>query len=201
MENGTKERILDNALESFALNGYKGTNLRDLAAGMGLSKSALYKYFKSKEEIRDAVYERMELYYAEHFGSPQNLPPVPKSCEELCSMTARMLNFTMHDRKVILTRRFLLTEQFGDERARRCATQHFNTGIKEMYMHVFDGMIKNGTIKNEDPEMLAFMYTSSVSSLIFLCDREPERADEIMRQIKEFIGFFIKTYGIDNNEK
>ena len=45
MENTTKEKILDAALVSFAENGYKGTNLRDLAAGMGLSKSALYKHY------------------------------------------------------------------------------------------------------------------------------------------------------------
>lgn len=35
MENTTKERILDGALISFAANGYKGTNLRDLAADLG----------------------------------------------------------------------------------------------------------------------------------------------------------------------
>lgn len=50
MENTTKEKILDAALVSFAENGYKGTNLRDLAAGMGLSKSALYKHYASKED-------------------------------------------------------------------------------------------------------------------------------------------------------
>ena len=42
MENTTKEKIPDAAV-SFAENGYKGTNQHDLAAGMGLSKSALYK--------------------------------------------------------------------------------------------------------------------------------------------------------------
>ncbi len=34
-----KDKILDEALVSFVENGYKGTNLRDFAAGMGLSKS------------------------------------------------------------------------------------------------------------------------------------------------------------------
>ena len=41
-ENSTKSRILDEALVVFAGNGYRGTNLRDLAARLGLSKSALY---------------------------------------------------------------------------------------------------------------------------------------------------------------
>ena len=75
MENTTKERILDAALVSFAENGYKGTNLRDLAAGMGLSKSALYRHYESKEEIWNAVIDRMEAYYTSRFGSPDQLPP------------------------------------------------------------------------------------------------------------------------------
>ena len=49
MENTTKIRILDEALIMFAENGYKGTNLRDLAARLGLSKSALYKHYASKK--------------------------------------------------------------------------------------------------------------------------------------------------------
>ena len=71
MENTTKERILDAALVSFAENGYKGTNLRDLAAGMGLSKSALYRHYESKEDIWNAVFDQMEAYYVSRFGSPK----------------------------------------------------------------------------------------------------------------------------------
>lgn len=85
MESTTKEKILDAALVCYAESGYKGTNLRELAAGMGLSKSALYKHYTSKEAIWDAVLDRMERYYNSRFGSPETLPPVPKSCEEFFS--------------------------------------------------------------------------------------------------------------------
>ena len=51
MENTTKNRILEQALIMFAENGYKGTNLRELASALGLSKSALYKHYESKEDI------------------------------------------------------------------------------------------------------------------------------------------------------
>ena len=147
MENTTKEKILDAALVSFAENGYKGTNLRDLAAGLGLSKSALYRHYESKEDIWNAVLDRMEAYYVARFGSPENTPPAPKSCDELLAMTMRMLDFTMHDQKVILTRRLLLTEQFRDERARRFATLHFLTGTKNIYAKIPAEMMDNGHLK------------------------------------------------------
>ena len=53
VENTTKSRILDEALAIFSENGYKGTNLRDLVARLGLSKSALYKHYM--EVLRSRV--------------------------------------------------------------------------------------------------------------------------------------------------
>ena len=195
MENTTKEKILEAALVSFAENGYKGTNLRDLAAGMGLSKSALYKHYASKEDIWNAVIDQMEAYYVARFGSPDKTPPAPKSCDELFTMTMRMLDFTLHDRNVILTRRLLLTEQFRDDRARHFATLHFLTGTKDIYKKVFAEMMKSGVLKTEDPDMLAFVFTSPITALIHYCDREPEKEPEILGQIETYVKHFIKIYG------
>ncbi|MEE3465029.1 MAG: helix-turn-helix domain-containing protein, partial [Candidatus Enteromonas sp.] len=65
MEQSTKSKILLTALRMFALYGYEGTNLRDLASELGLSKSALYKHYKSKEDIWDSTMEYMKGYFAE----------------------------------------------------------------------------------------------------------------------------------------
>ena len=194
MENTTKERILDEALVAFAANGYKGTNLRALAAGMGLSKSALYKHYAGKEDIRNAVLDRMEACYSERFGASENIPQAPKSCGELYTMTMQMPDFTMHGQKVTLTRRLLLMEQFHDERARHFATRYFLNNTKEIYTHIFAEMMENGILKKDAPEILAFAYTSPISVLIRLCGREPEKEPEIMQQIEAFIKQFIKTY-------
>ena len=195
MENTTKEKILDAALVSFAENGYKGTNLRDLAAGMGLSKSALYRHYESKEDIWNAVFDQMEAYYVSRFGSPEKMLPAPKSCEELITMTMRMLDFTMHDKRIILTRRLLLTEQFRDERVRHFATLHFLNGTKEIYTKIFAEMMENGILKKDDPDMLAFAYTAPITALIHFCDREPEKEPEILQQMEGFVKHFIKMYG------
>ena len=200
MEN-TGEKILDAALVSFAENGYRGTNLRDLASSLGLSKSALYRHYESKEDIWNAVLDRMESYYISRFGSAEKMPPVPESCSELLKMTMRMLDFTMHDAKIILTRRLLLTEQFRDERARKLATVHFLTGTKDIYAKIFAEMMDKGLLKKDDPELLAFAFTAPVTSLIHLCDREPDRENEVLAKIEAFVKHFIGTYGNENREK
>lgn len=196
MEVSTKEKILDAALVCFAENGYKGTNLRDFAAGIGLSKSALYRHYESKEAIRNAVLDRMEAYYAERFGSVENMPGIPDTCEALISLVMRMVDFTVHDEKIILTRKLLLAEQFHDERVKKLATKHFMSGTKEIFKDIFEKMMDRGLIKQDDPQMLAFSFTAPVTSLIHYCDREPEKEPEIMAEIEAFVRHFISTYRI-----
>ena len=200
MANDTKERILAAALEMFSQNGYAGTNIRELSASLGLVKSGVYKHFESKEAIWNALLDEMIAYYGEHFGSAEHLPPVPDSLEELVRMTMQMVNFTVHDEKIVMTRKLLSTEQFRDERARKLATKHFLTGLTDMFTGLFTGMMEKGLIRKDDPKMLAFAYTAPVSALIHLCDREPEKTEDAMRQVKAFSRHFIKTYGVTDNE-
>ena len=83
MAKDTKERILAAALEMFSKNGYAGTNIRELAASLGMGKSSMYRHFESKEEIWNALLDEMIAYYAERFGSSEHLPPAPDSLEGL----------------------------------------------------------------------------------------------------------------------
>ena len=195
MAKDTKQRILAAALDMFSQFGYAGTNIRELTASLGLAKSGMYKHFESKEAIWDALLDQMITYYGEHFGSAEHLPPVPNSLEELTVMTMGMVNFTVHDEKIIKTRKLLTIEQFRDDRARALATKHFLTGLTEMFTHVFAGMMDKGLLRRDDSEMLAFAYTAPISALIHLCDREPKKTDEAMRQVEAFSRHFIKEYG------
>jgi AcrR family transcriptional regulator len=194
MAKDTKERILAAALEMFSQNGYAGTNIRELTASLGLVKSSMYRHFESKEEIWNTLLDEMIAYYDARFGSPEHLPPVPDSLEELVAMTMRMVNITVHDEKIVMTRKVLMIEQFRDERARELATKHFLTGLTDMFTPIFAGMMDKGLLRRDDPKMLAFAYTAPISALIHLCDREPEKTGEAMAQAEAFSRHFIRTY-------
>jgi len=56
---GTRERILDIALELFSTQGYDKTSLREIAQRLGFSKAAIYYHFASKEEILLALHLRL----------------------------------------------------------------------------------------------------------------------------------------------
>ena len=200
MAKDTKDRILATALELFSQNGYAGTNIRELTASLGMVKSSIYKHFENKEDIWNALLDEMIAYYDARFGSPEHLPPVPDSLEELVGMTMRLVDFTVHDEKVVMTRKLLTIEQFRDDRARSLATKHFLTGLRDMFTPIFAGMMDRGLLRRDDPAMLAFAYTAPISALIHLCDREPEKAGEVISQIELFSRHFIKVYGVTENE-
>lgn len=191
----TKQRIVEAALEMFAQNGFAGTNIRELSASLDLGKSSLYRHFESKEEIWNAVVETMAAYYDERFGSADNLPDIPRNTDELYEMTLRMVNFTVHDEKIIKTRKILLTEQFRDEQTRKLATQYFLNDTEAIFTKVFEEMMKNGSIKKTDPKILAFSYTAPITALVHLCDREPEKEPEAMEKLHSFVKQFVSEYG------
>ena len=195
MANDTKERILDAALVMFSRNGYAGTNIRELSASLGLVKSGVYKHYESKEAIWNALLDKMIAYYEEHFGSAEHLPPVPDTLEELVRMTMQMVNVTVRDERIVMTRKLLSIEQFRDERARDLATKHFLTGLTDMFTRLFRGMMDKGLLRDDDPKMLAFAYIAPISALIHLCDREPEKTEEALKQAEAFSRHFVRTYG------
>jgi AcrR family transcriptional regulator len=65
------ERLLDAAMELFAANGYDGTSVGEIqeAAGLTFGSGALYKHFRSKEDVLAEGMER----FVEHTRGQQQL--------------------------------------------------------------------------------------------------------------------------------
>ncbi len=194
MAGDTKKRILDVALKEFSEKGYEATNIREIAEQLGIAKSAIYKHYKSKEDIWNALTAQIDIHYDEHFGSLDNLPPVPKSAEELVQLVLHMTAFTINDPHIKMIRRMLTIEQFRDENMKNQATKHFLVGLKKMFTEIFDQMVDEGVMKHDDTEILAFELTAPITQLVHLCDRQPEQIGEVMKQIEKYTRHFVKIY-------
>ena len=67
-------------------------------------------------------------------------------------------------------------------------------GILLWLFLIFRQMMNEGLLKGDSPGMLALLYTASVSSLIHLFTREPDRQAEVLRRCEEFVRYFIASY-------
>ncbi len=70
-------RILDAATELFRTNGYRKTDMDDIARAVGLARNSLYRYYRNKDFILLACVERDMGAYVEQMRSLADLHPDP----------------------------------------------------------------------------------------------------------------------------
>ena len=190
----TKERILDEALMLFSENGYDGTSVEQIAEKVGIRAPSLYKHFKGKEDILNAIIDNAEARYEESFGSEKRIGRLPESKEEFVRITMDRISFTMHDPMIRKIRKFLVQEQFRSERLAAITTKHQLDGLLGMYTKIIGGMMDNDLFKKDDPVLLATEVTAPVVLWIAKADRQPQYEQEIMDSIEKHIRHFCDVY-------
>jgi AcrR family transcriptional regulator len=190
----TKQRILDEALTLFAEKGYDGTGVDLIAERVGIKGPSLYKHYKGKEEILNALIDVAEERYEEMFGSEKNIGKIPKDWEEFIKVTMERISFTMRDPMIRKIRMLLVQEQFRNERISEVTTRHQLDGIQRMFAKIIKGMMDEGIVKNDDPELLAVELTAPAVLQIAKSDRQPQCEEECMEYIEKHMRHFCKVY-------
>ena len=190
----TKERILDAALTLFAENGYNGTSVEQIAKAVGIKAPSLYKHYKGKEDILNALIDSAEARYEEMFGSEKNIGKVPQSQKEFIKVTMERISFTMHDPVIRKTRMLLVQEQFRNERISEVTTRHQLDGVQRMFAKIIKGMMDEGLVKKDDPKLLAVELTAPAVLQIARSDRQPQCGEECMKYIEKHLRHFCKIY-------
>ena len=54
-----REQIIDAAMTRFVVNGFQATGMAEVIATAGLSAGAVYRYFKSKDDLIEAIADRV----------------------------------------------------------------------------------------------------------------------------------------------
>jgi AcrR family transcriptional regulator len=62
-----RDQIIDAATLRFAANGFQATGMADVIATSGLSAGAVYRYFRSKDDLIEAIVDRVLGRAAERF--------------------------------------------------------------------------------------------------------------------------------------
>ena len=65
IEGGTKNKILEVGRRMFFENGFDGTGVRAIMREVGLDVGAFYYYFKTKDELFDAIMAACRILEAE----------------------------------------------------------------------------------------------------------------------------------------
>lgn len=199
----TKKKILHVALTLFSEKGYGNVYVGQIAEGVGIKAPSLYKHYKSKQDIFEAILEEMRNRYdkeAAHLNMTGNDFLIDFelynniSEDELVKMGIGLFSFFLHDEYECKFRKMLTIEQFSNkELAELFSQQYFNEPLKYQ-TGLLQLLIMQGHMKNEDANVMALQFFAPIYLLMTVCDREPQREAEALQILEKHIRQFNRMY-------
>lgn len=203
MEKGnTKQEILEAALDLFSTQGFEATSVSQIADAVGIRKASLYSHFASKQEILESLMTQVLEQYNKHSifihtdwdnaafaEAKQNL-----SAEEVEQVVFTQIRYILHDPLVSKARKMLTIEQFRNAQMAELQTKQNYTNVMKYFTNLMRFFIQRGKLKDGDAEIMAAQLCLPVSVWINLCDREPEREDEVIELVGRHIRQFFEMY-------
>lgn len=132
----TRDAILTAALALFSRKGFEGASMRDIAGEVGITQGAIYKHFKSKDDVLDAICTRMEQSDHEHAenadvptGNPEPTDDVMP--EAFRAFTLDMFAYWACDGTAAPFRRMLEIDRFRTPHMQALHTQYLGAGPLE----------------------------------------------------------------------
>ncbi|MGM9941610.1 MAG: TetR/AcrR family transcriptional regulator [Bulleidia sp.] len=185
----TKEKIMTEALHLFSCQGYHAVSVEQIAEAVGIRAPSLYKHFKGKQDIFDAIVKETERRYREFTDSViYHEPDVNEiaqiNADDIAEKLMSFVSYSLHDPYVRAFRKLLTIEQFRDPRLADLYTENQIRLITEYHAGLFKRIMDVGYMKRMDPMTAAWMYNAPVIVMIQEADRHPEKEEEILKQVR-----------------
>lgn len=195
---------MDAALELFSVQGYEATSISQLAEAVGIRKASLYSHFENKQAILDALIQTTIGEYEKHSifaNADWDDPTFTKDKEHMTAeMAAQMflgqIRYILHDPKICRARKMLTIEQFQNPQMAALQTKQNYTDVMGYFTGLVRFLIRQGRLVDSDPEIMAAQLCLPISAWINLCDREPERENDVMKLIERHIRQFFEVYQV-----
>ena len=198
----TRDEILNVALDLFSVNGYEATSISQIAGAVGIRKASLYSHFGSKQEILDNVVESVLNGYAEHSiftKADWDDPEFTKdkegmTADDAAKMIQGQVRYIVHDPAISRGRKLLLIEQFRNRELSVLQTRMNYERIMKYFEGIIRYLIRSNTLREADTEIMAAQLSSPITVWINLCDREPDREEEVMELVHKHVLQFFEVY-------
>jgi AcrR family transcriptional regulator len=183
-----REQILDAAIERFSHNGFHATGMADIIAASGLSAGAVYRYFRSKDELIEAVVQRVLGVAAETFDRLLADGRSPDPADAVAEVVAMASRFASQGR-VDVTRVAVQAwgEALRNEQVAGIAAGAYRT-IRGYFTEVARRAQQTGRLPADaDPEVVSQVLFSQVLGFILqrllLGDVDPQAYGDAVRAL------------------
>ena len=147
----TVQKILDASLKLFLEKGYEETTVLDIISEMGgLTRGAFYHHFKSKEEVFDALCEKL-FYESNPFEKAKSHKEL-NGLEKLKFVLKTSFDETEHHQLSMASMQLMGSPAF----LKKLIVS--NQELSPMYQELIEEGIQDSSIKSEQPKLLADLF-------------------------------------------
>lgn len=187
----SKENMLLVALRLFAQKGYEATSIFDIAHELQITKGAIYKHFKNKQDILDAIISKMEendQRFAEQFIMPIHVLSLEEkeayqkvTMKQVIDFSLAMFTYWTEDEFASLFRKMLTIEQYHDKKMNLLYQNYLGDGPYQYILDIFK------TMELKDYEEKALLFYGPMFSLYSLSDIDLELAKERLQKHFQYL--------------
>ena len=199
----TKQKILKEALDLFSEKGYDAVYVGEIAEAVGIKAPSLYKHYKSKRDIFNAILEEMKKRYDEqalaldmngnNAETDANIFSAVSE-DKLVQIGIGLFSYFLHDEYASKFRKMLTVEQFRNSELAMLYQRQYVDDPLSYQAAMFSLLSANGFLIAENTDITALHFYSPIYMLLNVCDRQPERENEILRLIEQHIRQFNRLY-------
>lgn len=200
----TKEKILDEALTLFSEKGYANVFVGDIADRVGIKAPSIYKHYKNKQAIFDAIIDEMNRRFEEQAKAMQiNGNDAAKDAgiyetlseDQLLKLGREFFLYYLHDDYNRKFRKMITLEQFHDRDLAKVYSKLYVDDPLSYQGMLFGFMVTAGVLKTENVQVMTLHFYAPIYFMLTVCDREPDREAEMLKLLDEHIKQFDRLYG------
>jgi AcrR family transcriptional regulator len=178
--------LYEEAAKAFALRGFGGASIQDLADALGVNKSAIYYYCKSKEELlfeisRDAMQRTLELVGE---AVAEDGPPDEVIRRAVHAHVASLAE-TLDEHRAMMTEMNSLTA------AHRRQVKLLRKRYEEIWTELIERGIEAGCFLNPDTKFVRLGVLGALNWMIHWYRADEGPVEEIAERLADFV-----LYGI-----
>jgi AcrR family transcriptional regulator len=161
-----KRHILESALKAFGEKGFQLATIDDIVAESGLSKGAIYNYFKSKEEI---YLQLMQM------RTEQNIAKLKRSFLERGTAKEKLHQFFKNYAEIELSQKWqkmigvhleFWIHSGRDEELKKVMTDRYDDVYQVLLVEIIEeGIRQNEFNKETDPSLISSMVWGTIDGI------------------------------------
>lgn len=191
----TKQKIIEESLRLFSVNGYASVSIRDIAEAVGVGNSALYKHFKSKQEIFDSIVELSKERYLKKCNMA--VTEIIRGEAQVRDVCLKMYRYQTSDEWIVMFRRMLILEQFKNPQMSALYKDFFIDIPMRRQQEIFRSLISAGMMKDKNPEVMAMeLYAPFFMFHTISCAEE-----KLTRLFETHAEYFFQNYAITEDNR